>query len=547
MNSGVRKMKKRGDKLNTLLVMRSVPARRMLFQRVMARDLLFLFFFLGACHGLAGCGDQVRRPSAEEIAAFEAAGQGGPSIDMDRMGRARIPVGPYRVVPGDVLQLEMPRILDPQLSNTTAAGADRETYRCRISDDGAIVLPVIGQFLVAGKSLAEIESSVMAEYYPKYINARFPVYVSALEYKTHRVSITGAVARVGVYNLRHDQMSLTALLMEAGGIVDAGAAVIRITRQYGPEVRPVDESDFVVPPAGVRRASYPWTHPTVSRLDFIGNDNTLLGDRSAIQMVFKPEGPLATTGWLMVEKRGTMVCGAWLDLESDAQRRALLERADRRLTPSETVGLEGNLLRLADSLGSSGERHGTGRTLRGSGWEKTSAGCFLTALQRTSARESVVAGGNRDGTVVLPVKGLNVPAVDVALTSGDSVIVERPQTQYIVVLGLVARPDSFPYPPNAQFNLAQALGLAGGLDAVADPRYVSIYRLTAEGTVVSATLQIVSPKKGEHLTDALALPLKPGDVVYVEHTPRTRTNVFLDRVFRISLGLFVTPDDFLDR
>jgi len=39
------------------------------------------------------------------------------------------------------------------------------------------------------------------------------------------------------------------------------------------------------------------------------------------------------------------------------------------------------------------------------------------------------------------------------------------------------------------------------------------------------------------------MPIKPGDVVSVEHTPRTRTNVFFDRYFRMTFGLFVDPTD----
>jgi len=54
------------------------------------------------------------------------------------------------------------------------------------------------------------------------------VFAQVLEYKTAKVSITGAVEKPGIYELRSDQMSLVALLMEAGGIVDEGATLIRI-------------------------------------------------------------------------------------------------------------------------------------------------------------------------------------------------------------------------------------------------------------------------------------------------------------------------------
>jgi protein involved in polysaccharide export with SLBB domain len=126
------------------------------------------------------------------------------------------------------------------------------------------------------------------------------------------------------------------------------------------------------------------------------------------------------------------------------------------------------------------------------------------------------------------------------------VTVEPPSAQYVSVVGLVMAPGNFPCPPDARYTLIQAIAFAGGLNLIAAPRYVSLYRLNADGTIASITLQLVDPRADEQLTEALALPLKPGDVVSVEHTPRTRTNVFLDRVLRISLGLYVTPDDLWD-
>ena len=125
-------------------------------------------------------------------------------------------------------------------------------------------------------------------------------------------------------------------------------------------------------------------------------------------------------------------------------------------------------------------------------------------------------------------------------------VVEPPATQFLSVVGLVRAPGNFPYPPDAQYNLIQAVALAGGLDLTADPRYVNVYRLSAEGAVMSLRLQLVDPKNDRQLTESLALLLKPGDVVSVEHTPRTRTNIFFDRVFRVNFGLYVNPETWWD-
>jgi polysaccharide export outer membrane protein len=161
----------------------------------------------------------------------------------------------------------------------------------------------------------------------------------------------------------------------------------------------------------------------------------------------------------------------------------------------------------------------------------------------------VAAQGNPQDattTLVLPVRGLNIPFADVALEEGDSVIVEAPSTQYVSVVGLVRAPGNFPYPPDTQLHLIRAVAMAGGLDLTADPQYVSVYRLSADGAVASLRVHLVDPGNEAQLTEVLALPLKPGDVVSVEHTLRTRANIFLDRVFRISLGLYMSPRDFWD-
>jgi len=106
------------------------------------------------------------------------------------------------------------------------------------------------------------------------------------------------------------------------------------------------------------------------------------------------------------------------------------------------------------------------------------------------------------------------------------------------VLGLVNRPGNFPYPPRVRYNMMQALGFAGGLDRATDPRYATIYRLTQGGTIASETFAVADVKDTTQLIDTFNTLIKPGDIVFVEHTPRTRTKEFLDRVFRINFGTY---------
>lgn len=100
------------------------------------------------------------------------------------------------------------------------------------------------------------------------------------------------------------------------------------------------------------------------------------------------------------------------------------------------------------------------------------------------------------------------------------------------VMGLVNKPDAYSYPPDVQYNLMEALAFAGGLDMVADPKYVKVFRQDANGQVLQATFGIDK----ETLKDAYEVPIKPGDVIYVDHTLRTRINKFLSDVFHITVG-----------
>jgi protein involved in polysaccharide export with SLBB domain len=521
-----------------------IMSRESLSTATAKRRLRFLLWVSAGCL-LAGCGDQVRVPSSEELARFEASEATGPSVDMDRILQAKITTGPYHTAIGDILQLEMPKILNAQSFDGTVTDG-RETYACRIGDDGTIMLPVVGPFVAAGKSLAEIEAGVLVQYYPRYIKQPFPIYASVLQYNTRQVSIVGAVARPGVYSLRPDQMSLVALLMEAGGIVQRGAAVIRIARRNaGASLAPQMQASLPM-----RGADRP---PSIRRAQVMtGEPAEPLARVAAFQIAFEREGPLRTTGWLAVADQDRTLARTWCDLASEAQLSAFIRAAAVTSQQLPIGEMQTRLGRLARALGSSPLGRDARVVARDCGWQ-VEARRLVTHLSASPVKKQVLprwsaavrsvalAEPEPVTTLVLPVKGLNIPFADVALQEGDSVVVEWPREQLISVVGLVRNPGNFPYPQNTQYNLIQAIGFAGGLDMVADPRYVSIYRLQPDGTIESVTVQLVNLKNERDLTEALALPVKPGDVISVEHTLRTRTNVFFDRYFRITFGLFVDP------
>lgn len=352
-----------------------------------------LLTIVGVMLMLAGCSDGVRAPSPEQLAAFEQAGAIKPTVDMDRIQKAKLKTGPYRVVPGDVLEFTMPALLQAVTTAEVQAAQTRRQedypYLVRVDNTGMIALPAVGQIHVGGQSLAEIESKVV-EAYKEYAVLHPSVFVRVSEHRTYKVYIAGAVEEPGVYTLQDDQMTLSYLLTQAGGIADAGAAMVRILRSQ--------------------------------------------------------------------------------------------DRAADTNTP--------------------------------------------------------------DRPIILPVVNTNIPYRDMALEEGDTVVVEQIQMPLFSVLGLVSKPGNFEYPPAAQYNLAQAIAFAGGLDPVADPRYVTVYRLNEDGTIVRVAFRLVEE---DELTAALGAPIRPGDVVAVEHTPRTRANTTIHNLLRINMGVYLTGRDLWDR
>ena len=145
--------------------------------------------------------------------------------------------------------------------------------------------------------------------------------------------------------------------------------------------------------------------------------------------------------------------------------------------------------------------------------------------------------------LILPIKGMNIPFTDVALVGGETVEVERLEPLVFMVTGLVKRPGPFPYPPEASYNLTQALAFAGGVDEKIDPRYAKIYRQNADGQIIACAFKIVA--NGEANTSRVQI--KPGDIIAVEHTSRTSMRQTMATFVRFSTGLGfgyqLNPDD----
>jgi len=301
---------------------------------------------------------------------FYKAGSPPPPLEPCEAVLAKLPVGAYRVVPGDVLELEMPQVM--RVTFQALADAERiEPYYARVREGGTISLPAVGEIAVEGKTLGQVEELVAEAYHPQHLISRPSIVARVSSFRTLRVSVVGAVEEPGVYELRSNEMFLSAGLMKAGGITKDGAKAIRIYRRSGQEI----------------------------------------------------------------------------------------------------------------------------------------------ALQ---------------------VQHRNIPVADVPLEGGETIEVQCLPPSTFTVTGLVKKPGEYDYPAGARYNLIQAMGVAGGVDGIADPQYVRIIRPDKNGEICSAVLRI-GPAE---ILDSGATLVKPGDAVQVLHTPRTDFRLAMTNVLK-RIGFFM--------
>jgi protein involved in polysaccharide export with SLBB domain len=176
---------------------------------------LYLTLLLSIC--FVGCNGHAQLPSKEQLAEFERAGPSGPAINGESPAKAKIIGGPYRVAPGEVLELTMPAILGVVTAEDPRTTERTTPYICRVSEIGTISLPVVGEIQVAGKSLAEIEATIIYAYYPRYTMTRPSVFVRLLQMPLF--TVIGLVEKPGNFPYPPDvQYNLMQALAFAGGV-----------------------------------------------------------------------------------------------------------------------------------------------------------------------------------------------------------------------------------------------------------------------------------------------------------------------------------------
>jgi polysaccharide export outer membrane protein len=113
-----------------------------------------------------------------------------------------------------------------------ALNVDEISKQWRIGPSGELNLPLVGRFKAAGMTADQLEAAISERLKEFVHDPQVTVFVS--DYKSHPVTVSGAVEKPGVLQLEKPT-PLFAVLAQAGGIKDAGPTVTLTRRvENGP-------------------------------------------------------------------------------------------------------------------------------------------------------------------------------------------------------------------------------------------------------------------------------------------------------------------------
>lgn len=122
----------------------------------------------------------------------------------------------YHIGPMDVLDISVFQVAD--LTRTVQVDAA-----------GQITLPLIGQVMVAGKTVTQVQSDIAAKLAAKYLQSP-DVTVFVKEYTSQKVTVDGSVNQPGVYAISGKTTLLQAIAMARGTDKDANYKRVVIFR-----------------------------------------------------------------------------------------------------------------------------------------------------------------------------------------------------------------------------------------------------------------------------------------------------------------------------
>lgn len=390
--------------------------------------------------------------------------------------------GDYRLGPDDVLSITVLR--HPELSSEQVS----------VPASGRIDLPEAGGILVTGKTTSQLAAAIRRALRRTMVAPE--VTVSLRQARTRRLFVLGAVAKPGVYDIRPN-WRVTEALAAAGGLPGRADETTATLARAGGQPVSIDLEAILDNPASPQNR--PLLPDDVLLLQALEAKRiTVSGD------VLKPDVyPLRRAPRLL----DALNAAGGLRQRSSATRGFLLRGGKRiELALADAVDLRDSRANIALQNGDLLTLEGipplrvtvTGPFVRNAGNFDLApdAGVVQAIAQAgglTVPAEQVVASVRRGGQVLAIdlARAAVDPAADVALQSGDAVLINEPQIIRVQVTGQVNRPGPLRLPPNTP--VLDAISSAGGLSVKPESARINILRNPSRAGSAVATLAGATP------------------------------------------------------
>ncbi len=142
----------------------------------------------------------------------------------------------YRIGPDDLVQLTIYNIPEQDARVTP------RTVILRVSQDGVIVVPLVGAMTAKGKTTSQLEQELKKKYEQYIRNPQIGVLIT--EYR-QRISVMGAVQKPGVFELTGPKTVID-LVAQAGGITEKAGNQVLLYRQEADGKRQTAVIDLLV-------------------------------------------------------------------------------------------------------------------------------------------------------------------------------------------------------------------------------------------------------------------------------------------------------------
>jgi polysaccharide biosynthesis/export protein len=193
----------------------------------------------GAC--ATGTAPEPKIPSVQAQATHSSASEINRAL-ATLAGNTSAVSGDYRIGPEDLLQITLYNVTaETGLTPSSDARLTPRTIVVRVSQQGILSLPLLGELKVSGMTASEVESKLRKEYERYIYHPQVGVLVT--EYK-QRVSVIGEAVKTGVYELTGPKTVIDMLGM-AGGVTEKAGRQVHIYRQ-GPNGRESHVIDLLV-------------------------------------------------------------------------------------------------------------------------------------------------------------------------------------------------------------------------------------------------------------------------------------------------------------